>query len=302
MALTVIGGSNFLGRYLIKSLLPAYPEVRLGDMYPFRQSVYRLQESLTSPISKHVLAYPTSLRMALDGAQDVIVVTHDYFKLAHSKNFYLEKTALIAKEFGVKRLIWVGPMELDHLSTLDGDPDSLTVESEAKAREAFPDLISLRTNLIFGENCMSLIINKALEDLSAGKKILTFQNGNAKFAPVFEEDLLNTIKKMNPGESSVIKGPEDLKYSEIVKLLAAYCGVPNPSHSNAFESIKGKIASSDTFGDVFYPSHLQQLYRLLKSKKETNANIIGTTKITDFFAPGKFQGVQNLNWHRVILD
>ena len=56
MALAVIGGSNFLGRYLIQSLASQYSDIRLADMYPFRTSVYNLQESIPqTKVTKYAL-------------------------------------------------------------------------------------------------------------------------------------------------------------------------------------------------------------------------------------------------------
>ena len=302
MALTVIGGSSFVGRYLIKSLSTSYPEVRLGDMYPYRQSVYRLQEELKGKITKHPLAYPTNLRNILEGTQDLIIVTHDYFRLSFSKNFYLEKAVQFAKDFGVKKIIWVGPIELDHLSKWDGNPEELVKNTEMKAREIFPELMSLRTNLLFGPNCTSLVIQKTLEDLSTGKSILTNNHGSTRFSPVHEEDFFNAFKALKPGDSNAVSGPEELLWSEIVNILATHCGVSKPSHSGIGNWLKAWLATCEYTGDITYPSHLQQLYRLLAKTRAFDANVTGTKKISDFYEPGKFTGLQPLNWHRVILD
>ena len=303
MALAVIGGSNFVGRYLIKTLSPSYSEIRLGDMYPFRQSVYRLQEDLGSnKIIKHPLSYSTNLRLALEGAEELIIVTHDYFKLAHSKHFYLEKAVEFGKQYGIKKITWVGPIELDHLSYLDGNPEIFVLESEKKARSLFPNLKSIRTNLLFGPNLTSLIIHKTLDDLSSGRKIITNNSGHSKFSPVHEDDFLNAFKSLKDGESAVIAGPEELKWDEIVNVLADHCGASKPSHTGLIDWLKPKIASNGYIGDIFYPSHYQQFYRLLAKTKELPSTVVGQKTLKDHFAIGKFQGVQNLNWHRVILD
>ena len=270
----------------------------MADMYPFRESVYRLQEDLGGKISKHPLSYQTNLRIALDGAQDVVIVTHDYFKLAHIKNFYLEKAVRIAKDNGARKITWVAPMELDQLNPLDGEVESLIATAENKARELFPELSILKTNLIFGRNCLSLVLNKALEDLSARKGILSGNDGNTRFAPVFEEEVLRAFNALKPGEKVSIEGPEQLKYREIVNVLAEHCGASNPSHSSG----RSLTFSFPQAAEIFYSSQVQQLERLLHKDREFNATVKGTVKLAEVFPPGKFQGVQTLHWHRVILD
>jgi hypothetical protein len=302
MALTVVGGSSFLGRYLIKSLAPSYKEIRLGDMYPFRNSVYRLQEELNGKLAKHVLAYPGSLHLSLEGASELVIINHDYFKLAFSNSFYVEKAITFAKEYHIDNITWVVPLELEQLNKLDGDPELNTKETERKARELFPNLKVLRTNLLFGPNCTSLLLHKTIEDLSQGNSIITYKHGHTKFSPVYEEEFLAAFKSLKPGDHTVVAGPEELTWDEIVKILSAYSGVKDPSHISTLDWVKGVIATSTRLGDLFYPSHYQQLYRLLEKTKDLQANVKGVKKLSEYYEPNKFKGIPALNWHRVILD
>lgn len=303
MALTVIGGSNFVGRFLLASLAGGYSEVRLGDMYPFRSSVYRLQESLPNThLIKHALSHPTSLRLALAGASNAIIVTHDYFKLAHSKNFFLEKTAFMAKELKLPKLTLVAPMELNQLNTLDGDPGKLVADAEAKAKSLFPALSILRTNLIFGEHCQSLLIQQALERLCIGKGPVYARDGLSKFQPVHEEDLLQALKEIKPGEEVTLGGPDVLSWAEIVAVLKKHANAKNASVGGAMESLRSAIASNSVFGDLFWPSQLQQLYRLLDKDMVPAVTRTGTRRMEDTYVPGGYKPETPKCWHRVILD
>src|SRR5574343_1766295 len=141
MALAVVGGGSAIGRHVVRLLSANYSDVRLADMYPFRPGVYRLQEEIEpKQVRKFALSYPTSLKLALTGAEHVVVVTHDYFKLAHSKNFFVERTAFFAKELGVKKLTLLCPLSYDQLNPLDGDPAALIKSSETKAKQLMPSL------------------------------------------------------------------------------------------------------------------------------------------------------------------
>jgi len=302
MALTVIGGANFFGRYLIRALAGQYSEIRLADMYPYRKAVYGLQEEIGDKIVKHPLHYSLNLRQCIEGSKDVIVVTHDYFKLAFGKNFYLEKAAGYAKNAGIKNFTWVGPHELDQLNGLDGDPEKLIQETISKVRLLIPEFSVLRTNLLFGENCTSLAIHKALESLSTSQTLLTANGGKSKFQPVHEADALKAFKELKPGETVELAGPEVLSWKEIVEVLSKYANVTTPSHDGFGQQLAATIGSYDCVGDLFYPSHYTQLYKLLSKDLLPTPTKVGTTKLSDVYGPAKFKGIPALNWHRVILD
>ena len=302
MALTVIGGSSFLGRYLIKSLASQYQEVRLADMYPYRSSVYKLQEDVGNKVKKFALSYPTSLKYAISGASRLVIIDHDYFKQALSKHFFLEKSVEFAQEYGVTDITWVHPSEFTHLSEQEGEPGLLVSQSEEKARKLHPELKSIRTSLVFGPNALSLLLHKALEDLTSNKRIISGNNGLTQFAPVYEEDFLAAFNSLQPGQRVTIEGPEKLSYEQIVAVLAQSVGAPRPSHSGLLGMIAGTIARNDIVGDAFYPSHLQQLYRLVNQPESLDATVQGKTKLSEYFQPNTLKPVPTLNWHKVILD
>ena len=302
MSLAVVGGSNFLGRYLISKLAPRYKDIRLADMYPHRPSVYKLQEEIGDKLVKQPLSYPTNLKAALHGADDVLVVSHDYFKLAFDKEFFLHRAATFAKNFGAKRLIWVAPMELDQLNTWEGDLSKRMAECEAKALEIFPAINILRTNLIFGQNCNSLLIQHALQMLSHNESPILYNDGKTVFEPVFEEEVLGALDALKPGDKVVLGGSEKLSWNDMVKIIADHCNYKGQLTNGPFGQIKGMIAKNKFVGDL-YPSQLQQFYRILDQQAfmETSTTN-GAKKFAEVYAPGQFKGVENKAWHRVACD
>jgi hypothetical protein len=192
----------------------------------------------------------------------VIVVSHDYFKLAHSKNMILERLANYAKNAGVKKFTWVNPIEFTQLNPKDGDPIQLMREAEANVRELFPTMEVLHTSLLFGENCTSLILKHALEHLVSSGSVISSNNGQTKFAPVHESDFLAAFKALKPGDSKTLVGPETFTYGQLVDILAKHVGKPPPSHSGAGHSLFSFVATCQHLGDAFFPSQIQQLYRL----------------------------------------
>ena len=168
-----------LGRHLIKRLSSAYSDIHLGDMYPFRQSVYELQRDIgSSPaIHKHPLMYKANLVEALNASDDLLFITHDYFKLAHSKNFYLQKLSKAAKN--KSNVVVVLPVEYDL-------EDNKEIVDDLK--ESLPDALILRTNYMFGEY-NSYLIQHMLQYIST-PSMLVSTGGNTMLHPIDSEALI----------------------------------------------------------------------------------------------------------------
>jgi uncharacterized protein YbjT (DUF2867 family) len=300
MALTLVGGSNFAGRFLLRNVAGKYKTIQLADFYPFRPAVYNLQEELGLDLEKNAMTWRTNFLHAVDGADEVVVISHDYFKLAHSKNMIMQRLANYAKNAGVKKFTWVNPVEFTQLDSFDGDPIQLVKDAEAAAREAFPTMAVLHTSLLFGENCTSLILKHALEHLSAGGSVIGGNNGQTKFAPVHESDFLAAFNDLKPGDTKTLVGPETMTYAQIIDTLAKHCGKAPQSIGSG--GLFGKIATCKWIGDAFFPSQVQQLFRLAKKEIPLTGNVTGKVKLSEHYKEGGFSGSPSLNWHEIAVD
>ena len=253
-------------------------------------------------LAKHALSHPTSLRLALTGASHAVVVTHDYFKLAHSKNFFVEKAAFMAKELGVKRLTLVYPLGYDQLNPLDGDPEKLREESENRAKALMPDLCILRTNLVFGGEGADHAISIALSRLSENSSPVFPDSGRAKFQPVHEDDVIATLMNLQPKEDVTLSGPETLSWSEMCTVLRAHIGQNDTTLGGTLEGLRSALAQSSLVGDMLYSSHVQQLYWLLSQDRLPKPTKTGTKKFVDAYPAGGFKGAAEKYWWRVIAD
>ena len=302
MALTLVGGSNYVGRYLLRNIAKKYKKIQLADMYPFRPSVYSLQEELKLDLEKNPLQRRKNMQLAVEGADEVIIVAHDYFKLAHSKNFYLERIASAASSAGVKKLTYVNPIEFLQLNPSDGDPFNLARESENKAREAFPEMAVLNVNLMFGDNCTSMILKNVVQGLMTNGNILSANNGTAEFAPVHSEEFLAAFNALKPGDNKTLIGPEVLTYGEMVDILAKHKSKTPPSHSGFSNQLASSIVNS-MFGDAIFPSQIAQFYRLLSTKVPLAGDVKGKKKFGEYYKEGSCSGVPvALDFHNVIVD
>lgn len=303
MSLAVIGGSNFLSRYLIRNVAANYSRISLGDYYPQRQSVYALQELLGEKLVKRHLSFKIDLEETLKGADECWVVTHDYFKLALAKTFYIEATAKIAKSLGVKKLKIIAPYELTHLDPVLGDPETLMQESISKARESFPELSVIQTDLIFGESAMSLLLQHTIDQLKKGRQVIRSDSEYfASFQPVHESVVLEAVTSAKPAATEIVAGPDVLNWEEVISVLAAHCSVGNPRPMSTFSEIASSVAGS-WIGDAVFPSHLMQFYRLLSHERTLPVpTIVKGPKMTEALKAGGYQTQQEKAWHRVIVD
>lgn len=122
---------------------------------------------------------------------------------------------------------------------------------------------------------------------------------SAKFSPVYEEEFYKAFSELKPGDRVVLGGPEKLSWAEIKTALGKYTG---KSVSSGANNIYGTIATNDTFGDLVFPSQVQQLYHLLNSNHFEAATKNGTKKLGEVLTAEGYQQTPEKQWHRVVLD
>ena len=70
-------------------------------------------------LDKRLTSNLGSLEVSLEGADDVVYFTHDYFSLVSCKHNTLIATSKVAKKLGVGNLVAVCPVEHDMASSED---------------------------------------------------------------------------------------------------------------------------------------------------------------------------------------
>lgn len=90
--------------------------MRLLDFHAHRQSVYALQRELAEKgieLDKRLTKNAQSLELGIEGADQVVYFTHDYFSMVSCKNNFLVASSKIAKRQGVKQMVAICPVEHD---------------------------------------------------------------------------------------------------------------------------------------------------------------------------------------------
>jgi len=157
MELVVVNGSNAIARGVVSRLLGkgGYSKVRLLDYRPYRKSVYAWQRSLQGSVEveKFQTQAAANLDLGLEGAQDVVYFTHDYFSSTSDKNSFIQTTSKLAKKHGVKKFVAVCPIEHElYWSEDKHTPIEVRDEAQQKALQANSNLTILNSNLVFGKD------------------------------------------------------------------------------------------------------------------------------------------------------
>ena len=101
MELVVVNGANNIAKSLIRNLTSGgkFSRVRMLDFNPYKTGSYRFQRELAAKgvqLDKRMTSNLGSLEVNLEGADQVVYVTPDYFSLASCKNNTLVATAKVA--------------------------------------------------------------------------------------------------------------------------------------------------------------------------------------------------------------
>lgn len=99
-----------------------------------------------------------ALDIALEGAHDVVYLTHDYTSMTSCKNNFLVGTSKLAKKHGVKNVVAVCPVEHDlAYSETEQTWVEKRQEAEKEALAAHSGLSILSTDLVYGQDATHLV-------------------------------------------------------------------------------------------------------------------------------------------------
>jgi hypothetical protein len=138
MELVIVNGASNISKSVIRGLAASgnYSSVRLLDFRPFRKSVYDMQRELAKTgiqLEKFQTTNAYDLNIALEGAKNVVYLTHDYVTMTSDKNNFLVATAKFAKRQGVKNMVAVCPIEHDLAYSEETDKDFVAIRKESEA-------------------------------------------------------------------------------------------------------------------------------------------------------------------------
>ncbi len=228
---TLIGGSGFIGRHIVRALAKRGYRIRVACRRPdLAGHVQPLgTPGQVMPVQANV-RYPASLAAACDGAYAVINLTGilasrsaQSFSAIHV--FGAEASGRAAKAAKAKVFI--------QMSALGADADSTSeyahtkAAGEAKAKAVFPGAIIMRPSIVFGPEDNFFNQFASLSRLAPALPLIG--GGRTKFTPVFVGDLAEAFSILvDRGEASgqtfELGGPEVFTFKQILEFTLETIG------------------------------------------------------------------------------
>ena len=229
--ITLIGGSGFLGRHIVRSLAKRGYRIRVACRRPdLAGHVQPLGvPGQIMPVQANV-RYPDSLAAVSEGAHAVVNLTGvlnsagaQSFDAIHV--FGAEASARAAKEARAKVFI--------QMSALGADPGSASAyakskaEGEARARAAFPGTIVLRPSIVFGPEDDFFNRFAAMARFSPALPLIG--GGTTKFQPVFVGDIAQAVTRLidagvASGRTYELGGPEVMSFRQLIEFTLQTVG------------------------------------------------------------------------------
>lgn len=228
---TLIGGSGFIGRHIVRALAKRGYRIRVACRRP--DLAGHVQPLGTTgqvmPVQANV-RYPASLAAVCDGAYAVVNLTgvlasrgSQSFDAIHV--FGAEASARAAKAAKAQVFIQMSALGADAESASDYARSKAA--GEAKARAAFPGAIVLRPSIVFGPE--DHFFNQFAGLSRPAPALPLIGGGHTKFTPLFVGDLAEAIARLiDAGEASgktfELGGPEVFSFKQLLEFTLETIG------------------------------------------------------------------------------
>lgn len=229
--ITIIGGSGFVGRHIVRALAKRGYRIRVAcrrpDLAGHVQPLGNLGQIM--PVQANV-RYPASVQAACEGAFAVINLTGvlhsggaQTFDAIHA--FGAEACARAAKTARARLFIQMSALGADENSGAEYARSK--AEGEKRARASFPGAIVLRPSVIFGPE--DHFFNR-FASLSRFSPVLPLiGGGETRFAPVFVGDVAEAVARLvdkgeADGRTYELGGPEELTFRQLMEFTVDTIG------------------------------------------------------------------------------
>lgn len=256
---TIFGGSGFIGRHVVRSVVADGWRVRVACRRPDRAcDLLSLGEPDQVELVQAHLRHPHTIAAALDSADAAInlvgILTESgdqTFAAIQARG--ARAVAEAVKEAGVTRFV--------HISALGARESSMSgyarskAEGEAAVHEQVPQAVIFRPSVVFGPEDDFFNRFAAMARLMP---VLPLVGADTKFQPVFVDDIAQAVTlaldgKATPGAIYELGGPEVKTFRELVEYVCEVTEHRRPIVALSFGTGKlmarvTQIASKLSFG------------------------------------------------------
>lgn len=222
--ITIIGGSGFLGRHIVRALARRGYRIRVACRRPdLAGHLQPLGNTGQIAAVQANVRYPASLASACEGAYAVINLTGvlysagaQSFDAVHA--FGAEAAAQAAKSAKAQLFIQMSAIGADAASTAAYARSK--AEGEARAQAAFPGAIVLRPSIVFGPE--DSFFNRFAALARTSPFLPLIGGGETRFAPVFAGDVAEAVALLIErgeanGKTYELGGPQVLSFRQLLE-------------------------------------------------------------------------------------
>ncbi len=233
--ITVVGGTGFLGRYIVKLLAQQGYIIRVIARHP--EAALHLK--MAGDVGQVVLmggnlAKPETLADKLAGSYAVINLVgvlyeggRQRFGTLHANG--AEKLAQMAKAAGAQRFIQISALGVDKATTSHYARTKLL--GEKAVLTAFPEATILRPSVVFGPE--DNFYNQFARMAAFAPALPLIGGGKSCFQPVYVYDVANAVlsclsKPQTKGQTYELAGPHVYSFKQILEYIMATAGKKRP--------------------------------------------------------------------------
>jgi NADH dehydrogenase len=222
----VLGGSGFIGRYVVQRLAARGDVVPVGCRHA-EEAKFLMTFGLVGQIA--------AIRVAIDdeallpaflagseGLVNCVGILQERGSQTFERAHHLgpARMARLAREAGVERLV--------HISAIGADPRSPSAYARTKAageaavRDAFPTATILRPSVVFGPE--DQFFNRFAAIAMISPVVPVIGGGQTRFQPVYVGDVADAVLKCledpaTAGRTYELGGPKIYSFRELIELL-----------------------------------------------------------------------------------
>jgi NADH dehydrogenase len=221
---TIIGGSGFVGRHVVRALAKRGYRIRVAvrrpDLAGHVQPLGKVGQIV--PVQANV-RYPESLRAACASAYAVINLTG----VLHSSSAQtFSAIHVLGAEAAARAALESGAQIFIQMSAIGAKADSPSeyartkAEGEIRARKAFPGAMVIRPSIVFGPEDSFFNRFAALARVSPFLPLIG--GGRTRFQPVFVGDVAEAMERLleraeADGKTYELGGPETYTFKQLMR-------------------------------------------------------------------------------------
>ena len=222
----ILGGSGFIGRYIVKRLAERGDVLAVGARHAASAKFLKLKGDVGQVGLLNITIEDEALLPAFLAGNDTVINCVGILRESGSRTFERlhhtapARLARLAREAGAERLI--------HISAIGADPRATSAYARSKAageqavRDAFPTATILRPSIVFGPEDQFFNRFAALAMISPALPLVG--GGLTRFQPVYVGDVASAAVRSiddpaGAGRTYELGGPKVYTFRQLIELL-----------------------------------------------------------------------------------